>query len=260
MIVESSTRSSRKAAYWLVGIALGLMVMGSTIASPLYGVYQREWGFSAGVLTLIFASYALALIPTLLVFGNLSDEIGRRRVVIAGLLMIAAGSLLFSLAQDVAWLFAARIVQGVAVGVISGAATAALTELHPRQDRQAAALLATTALACGTAFGPLFGALIAEYAPHPLALPYLAHLGISVLAACAIFALMPETVEVGERAAWRPRRPRVPSEIRYPFWVGSAACFCAWAAGGLFLALVPSYVASLLDVDNLVVGGGTDSG
>jgi MFS family permease len=68
---------------------------------------------------------------------------------------------------------------------------------------------------------------------------------------------MPETVEVWERAEWRPRRPHVPSEIRHPFVVGSAACFCGWAAGGLFLALVPSYASSLLQAHNLVVGGGT---
>ena len=68
---------------------------------------------------------------------------------------------------------------------------------------------------------------------------------------------MPETVEIGAREAWRPRRPRVPPDIRYPFMLGSTACFCSWAAGGLFLALVPSYAASLLQAHNPMVGGGT---
>ncbi len=258
-MMEGVAEGSRQGAYWLVGFALGLVVMGSNIPSPLYSIYQQKWDFSAGVLTLIFAVYALSLIPTLLVFGNLSDEVGRRRVVISGLLAIAVGSSLFFLAQGVAWLFAARIVQGIAVGIISGAASAALAELHPREDRRAAALTTTVALAGGSAVGPLFGGLITQYSPYPLLLPYLVHLGISVLAACGIFAVMPETVAAEARGSWKPRRPHIPSDIRYPFTVGSAACFCGWAAGGLFLALVPSYAAAVLQVHSLVAGGGAVS-
>jgi MFS family permease len=134
-----------------------LLMMGTNVPSPLYGVYRQEWGFSAGVLTLIFASYVAALIPSLLVFGRLSDKVGRRRVVLVGLLVAVCGSALFFVAQGVVWLFAARMVQGTAVGLTSGAATAAIAELHPGGDRRSAALLTTIALTGGSALGPLFG-------------------------------------------------------------------------------------------------------
>ena len=233
--------------------------MGTNIPSPLYGVYAKEWGFSSGTLTLIFAIYCLVLIASLLVFGRLSDEVGRRRVVLAGLVVISSGSLLFSLAQGVAWLMAARVVQGVAVGILSGAATAALAELHPKGDRRAAALTATVALTGGSAIGPLFGGFLAQYMPHPLVLPYLANLGLLGVVIFGIWVVMPETIAPKTTMSLRPRRPRIPSAILYPFLVGSGACFVGWAVAGLFIALVPSYATSLLRIDNLVVGGGAVS-
>ena len=87
------------------------------------------------MLTLVFAVYALVLAPSLLLFGELSDRIGRRPVILGGLAMGTIALGLFALASGVAWLFAARIAQGLSVGMAGGAATAALVELDPRDDR-----------------------------------------------------------------------------------------------------------------------------
>lgn len=221
-------------AYLLVAFALGLAVLGTNILSPLYGVYAEEWGFSAGMVTLIFAVYCLVLIVSLLAFGRLSDAVGRRPVVLAGLLAISLGSSLFALAQGVAWLLAARAMQRVAVGMLSGAATAALTELHPEGDRRRAARAATAALTGGSAVGPIFGAVLAEYGPYPLVLPYLADLALLALVMLGIWMAVPETVppKPREERTWRLRRPRlrrprVPADIRYPFSLGSGVCFVA---------------------------------
>jgi MFS family permease len=248
---------TRGRAYWLVSCALVLVLMGSNIPSPLFDIYARHWGFSTAVLTLIFAVYALALIAALLIFGPLSDRIGRRKVILAGLGVAASGSLLFTLAQDTAWLFAARVMQGLAVGIISGAGTAALAELHPRGDRKSAALAASIALTGGVALGPLFGGLFAQYGPSPLVLPYLAHLALLALATREIWRMVPETVEVkSDRSAWRLQRLRVPAEIRRSFALGSAACAAGWGVSGTFLALGPSYTADLLQAQNLALTGG----
>jgi len=241
-----------------VAVALGLAVMGTNIPSPLYGVYAQRLAFSEGTITLIFAVYCLLLIGALLVFGRLSDQIGRRPVVLAALLVISLGSLLFALAQSVAWLLIARAVQGIAVGMLSGAATAALAELHPTGDRRKAALVATVALTGGSAIGPLFGGLLAEYGPYPLVIPYLANLGLLAAVIAGLWATMPETVTRKPRAevSLRPRRPRVPAGVRYPFALGSGVCFVGWAVAGLFIALVPHYADTLLGVGNLAVAGG----
>lgn len=254
--METTRKRGTVVAYWLVSIGLALLMLGTNIPSPLYGVYQGEWGFSSVVLSLVFASYALALIPGLLIFGRISDTVGRRRVILSGLLVAAAGSLLFSVAQGLSWLFAARIVQGVAVGISSGAISAAIVELHPIGDRRAASLATTAALTSGGALGPLFGGVLAQYAPWPLVTPYLVHFIVLVLIIAGVWFIVPETIEVesGKRS-WHPRAPRVPAAIRGRFTLGAAASFSGWAVTGLFVALVPSYATGLLEIRSLAFQG-----
>ena len=158
--------------FLLVGAAWFAMMAGSNLATPLYAVYEREFGFSSAVLTVVFATYALVLAPSLLVFGQLSDRIGRRRVMAAGFLTATLGLLAFAAASALGWLFAARAIQGLAVGMISGAAAAALVELDPVPAEDRAALLASLAQAGGSAFGPLIAGILAEWAPAPLVLPF----------------------------------------------------------------------------------------
>jgi MFS family permease len=81
----------RPAAFWVLAAVFLLAFFASTAASPLYGVYQRLFGFSAITLTAVFAVYVVALLVTLLAGGRLSDHLGRRPVIIAGLI-ISAGA------------------------------------------------------------------------------------------------------------------------------------------------------------------------
>ena len=80
--------------------------------------------------------------------------------------------MLFALASGLAWLFAARAVQGLAVGMISGAAAAALVELDPAPQEDRAALFAALAQAGGSASGPLLAGVLAQWAPERLVLPF----------------------------------------------------------------------------------------
>ena len=98
----------RAAGFWLVAGVLFLLLFASAAASPLYGVYQAQWRFSATTLTAVFAVYVLVLLLTLLVFGSLSDYLGRRRVIAVALAAGAGACGLFLAAHGVGLLFAAR--------------------------------------------------------------------------------------------------------------------------------------------------------
>lgn len=247
---------SRRAAYLLVGYALLLLLVGTSIPTPLYHVYGQRWGFSSGAVTLIFAIYVILLIPSLLFFGKVSDQLGRKRVLLPGLLLAVLGSVVFALAQGVVWLCIARAIQGIATGAVSGSATAALVEQQPDGDRQRASVFATTANNTGAAIGPLLAGLLAQYAPLPLVLPYLVQIVLLLPAAILVWAL-PEKARASLRdVSWKPRRPGVPRGIRRPFGYASVSAFIAWAVAGLFLTLVPTYTASVLHTRNLAVEGG----
>jgi hypothetical protein len=117
--------------FWATAYALLILLTGTNLPTPLYRGYEAKFGFSPLVVTLIFASYVAVLIPSLLMAGPLSDAIGRRHMLLPAVALAALGSLAFALAAVTAWLFAARILQGIALGAASGPLTAALAELEP---------------------------------------------------------------------------------------------------------------------------------
>jgi MFS family permease len=240
------------APFFIVAAALFVLLVASNMPTPLYAVYRERFGFSSAVLTLIFATYAIVLVPSLLVFGQLSDRLGRRRVNVAGMGVAMVGLGLFALARGTAWLFAARAVQGLSVGAITGAATAGLVELEPNGDRRRAALLSVLAQAGGCAAGPLSAGLLAQWAPEPRVLCYLVALVVTGATAVAVLSI-PESATVAGR--WRIQRPSVPPAIRVGFARASLTGAAVWAVAAVFLSVVPSYAGRLLDTNDLALLG-----
>src|SRR5687767_3940413 len=129
-LVVPTRRLPRTGAFWSVVVLLVLMLAASGVPSPLYRVYQEQFGFSSGVLTMIFGIYAFALLASLLVVGGLSDHVGRRPVLIAGFLLEAVAMGMFLAADGVGWLLAARIVQGFATGALTSTLGASVIDLQ----------------------------------------------------------------------------------------------------------------------------------
>lgn len=246
--------ASRRGALLVVTAAFFSMLATANLATPLYAGYSMQYGFSPAVLGLIFATYALVLIPSLLIFGQLSDRLGRRRMIAAGLGVAILGLTLFAVADGVVWLFAARAVQGLGQGMLGGAATAALAELVDEHDARRAALLATLAQAGGAASGPLLSGMLAQWAPAPHVLPYLVGIGVC---ATVIVSLrrVPETAQ-DTTGGWQIQRPRVPEEIRADFARVGLTAAAVWAvAGPLFLSVIPAYATDVLHTKNLALLG-----
>src|SRR3954452_24518854 len=142
MAVAPTRAPSRSAAFVIVAAALFVLLLDGNLPTPLYAVYRERFGFSGTELTLIFATYTMALIPSLLLFGQLSDRVGRRPVLVGGLAGATVGLALLALTDSTGWLFVARAVQGLSLGAIVGTAAAALVETEPRGDHRRAALAA----------------------------------------------------------------------------------------------------------------------
>ncbi|HEY3557527.1 MAG TPA: MFS transporter [Kribbella sp.] len=243
--------TGRRGPFLVTAGALFVLLFDGNLPTPLYGVYRERFGFSGTELTLIFAVYMAVLVPSLMVFGQLSDQIGRSRVLIGGLALGAAGLILLAAAQSTAWLFAGRIAAGVALGATAGTAAAALVELEPHDDRGRAALATVLAQSGGSAAGPLVAGALAEWAPYPRQLPYGVGLVLTVVTAIAVSRLPRDPVS----GRWRPQRPSVPAEIRADFARAGLSGATVWAVGGLFLSVVPSYTAQLLHNHNLALLG-----
>jgi len=238
----------------LLTVFLGwLWVMaGVNLAAPLYAVYADEFGFSGLVLTTVFATYAVTLVASLLLCGRLADRLGRRPVIVAGLATGCLALVVFIAAQSTAWLYTARGLQGIAVGLISGPATAALVEIDPLRDTARPALLAGLAQAVGSGLGPVLSGCLAQWGPEPLKLSYVVGLAGTLVA--VVFAWrLPEHAPGHE--PWRIQWPRVPAGIRTDFLRVGLTAGLVWASLALYLSVVPSYVAELLSTDNLALLG-----
>src|SRR5919202_2302778 len=103
---------SPRIAFGLVAAIIGLALFASGTPSPLYGTYRELWGFSPVVLTLVYATYAFGVLTSLTLAGRISDEVGRRPVLLVALTALMGASVVFMAAESVVWLFVARAVQG----------------------------------------------------------------------------------------------------------------------------------------------------
>src|SRR5687767_4191810 len=160
-LVVPTRRLPRTGAFWSVAVLLVLMLAASGVPSPLYRVYQQEFGFSAGVMTTVFGIYAFALLASLLVVGGLSDHVGRRPVLIGAFVLEAVSMALFLFADGVGWLLAARVVQGLATGALTSTLGAALLDLEHR-DRPLAAFINSASPGAGLSIGAIAAGLLVQ--------------------------------------------------------------------------------------------------
>jgi MFS family permease len=247
----------RAGGFWLVAGVFFLLFFAAAAPSPLYGVYQAQWRFSTTTLTAVFVAYAVFLLLTLLVFGSVSDYLGRRPVILAGLAMTAGACGLFLAANGVGLLFAARALQGAAVGTASSALGAALIDLQP-EGSGIAPVVTTSASLLGLGAGGLGTSALVRYGPDRTHLVWWLLLGVSLAAASAVLA-MPETVKArpgrpGVLASLRPR-VAVPRQARGTFAMALPCLIAVWMLSGFYLSLGPSLAAQVLRSPDLLWGG-----
>jgi predicted MFS family arabinose efflux permease len=240
--VSIRERSERRAGFAAVAFALAIAMLGTTLPTPLYGLYRERFGFSELMITVIFATYAAGVIASLLLFGRLSDQVGRRRMLLGGLAFAALSSVAFLVADGLAALLVGRVLSGLSAGIFTGTATATLVDLAAPERRARATLVATIASVGGLGCGPLLAGLLSQWAGSPLRLAFWIDLALLVPASIGIWA-MPEPVEVRSRPRLRPQGLTVPRDMRATFVAASLAPFAGFAVLGLFTAVAPAFLA-----------------
>ena len=242
--------SGRPAMYLLASLIVSLLAA-SAAPTPLYAIYQADWGFTPITTTIVFGVYAVAVLAALLTLGRLSDYVGRRPVLLAALAVQAASLLVFAAADGVPELLAARIIQGLSTGAALGAIGAGMLDI----DRERGALANAAAPGMGTGSGALLSALAVRYLPAPTHLIYLALLGVLAVQALGV-AVMRESVtrSPGVASALVPEI-RLPRTVRAHVLTAAPVLFAVWALAGLYAALGPALVRALTGSASEVLGG-----
>src|SRR6185312_2680634 len=238
----------------IVAAMIGVCFAGSTLVTPLYIIYEQAIRFSKITLTLIYAAYVIGNLAALLLFGRLSDQMGRRFAALPGLIICAAGAASFLFAQGVVELYAGRILTGLGVGIAAASGTAWLAELIGR-DKARATTIATGANFLGIALSPLVAGLLADFTPWPLSLPFLVYIVLVVVIALLTWRTRETVVRpVAARLSLLPRIA-VPGAIRARFIAPALAGFGAMALIGFYAALAPSLLAENLHLKSHALAG-----
>ena len=247
-----SSHISNRSSLVFLALTLLTFLAASSAPTPLYHLYQEGLHFSAGMLTLIFGVYALSLLAALLTVGSLSDHLGRKPVIFAALILEMLSMLLFINESSVAWLIAARTLQGFATGMATAVLGAALLDT----DRQQGPLVNSVAPLLGMACGAIGSSLLVEFAPLPTQLIYCTLLLLMLLQALYVWRL-PETVGriPGALASLRPTL-HVPPQARRALWLSLPVDVAVWATGGFYLSLAPSLVRAATGSTSNLIGGG----
>lgn len=255
--LDTANASARKsfsfqAMHVFAAVTLAAMLAGSAAPTPLYHLYQESWSLPPVMLTVIFAIYALVLLATLLTVGKLSDYIGRRPVILAGLVMSVASMALFFSADSAGWLIAARCVQGIAAGILSSTLGATLMDTNPQRGPIVNAVTPMVGMAAGVLGS---GALV-SFAPHPTALVYEIMLAF-FLGLGLLLWWMPETA-IRKQGALGSLKPHVavPPQCRAAFWRVTPSNIANWSLGGFYLSLMPSLLRAATALESPLVGGG----
>jgi predicted MFS family arabinose efflux permease len=248
---------SRPVAFVGFSATLVSLYLASGAPTPLLIVWQDEWGFPDSLIALAFAIYAFTFLVALLVGGSLSDHLGRKPVILVSLVAALGSIAMFLLAPSIEWVIAARAVNGVAVGVVTAAYTAALVELAKPGSRVGPIVAAASPVG-GLGLGALLGGVAVELWGRHGDEVLFSVVGVLIVAGLVFTFFAPETT-TRTPGVLRSLVPQVvvPPTARAFFVRMLPILIAAWATGALFLGLAPTVVHGLLHVDSGLVDGVT---
>ncbi|WP_272937627.1 MFS transporter [Mycolicibacterium tusciae] len=244
--------SPQRFAFPLLAYAFAAIMVGTTLPTPMYSLYAEQMNFSVLTTTVVYATYAGGVLFALPVFGRWSDVIGRRPVLLAGVVFALASAAVFLCADNVSMLLIGRVLSGLSAGVFTGTATAAVIEAAPPNWHTRAAAVATIANVGGLGAGPVVAGVLVQYAPHPLQLSFILHMALAMLGGIAVLVVPETSQRVGSIGF---QRLSVPTEVRSVFVIAGLAAFAGFSVTGLFMAVAPSFVADVVGIDNDALAG-----
>jgi MFS family permease len=258
-LAPAATSSRYGFGFWAVAYAFLAVLCFSTAPSPLYVLYAHRDHFSSLMITLIYAAYAAGVAGSLLFASHLSDVHGRRLHLLGGVALAVVSGVVFITWPALAGLFTARILSGISVGLTVAAATAYLSEAHqtrrPGSPGARPQLAAAAANLGGLSLGALLTGLLAQYAGHPLVLPYLVLLAMLALAGLAVAAAPETRPRQHPLPAYRPQRASAPDGARPQFYAALTGVFLAYAGPAVFVGLAGTFLATAVHDASLAMAG-----
>jgi DHA1 family tetracycline resistance protein-like MFS transporter len=192
----------------IIFITIFIDLVGFGIVIPVLPLYAERYGASEATIGILVAAYSAMQFVFAPILGKLSDRVGRRPVLLVSLIGTSVGFLimgmasrlaLLGLAPTLAWLFAARVIDGVSGGNIS-TAQAYIADVTPPDQRSKGMGLIGAAFGLGFVFGPLIGGVLSRISPEA---PFFFAAAMAAANATALYFLLPESLSHEHRSEAR---------------------------------------------------------
>jgi MFS family permease len=252
-VVGVDANVQRRFSFWLVAYSLFITLLGTNLPAPLYALYRAEWQLSSGMMTFMYALYALIVIPTIIIVGQLSKLIGMKKMLLIGVFCSILGSIGFALSHGVNGLLVSRLLQGLSVGILNGIAVDAMTRFHDQQDKVKSAFTAAIAGTFGNALAPLISGYLGEYAPYPMQISYMTHILLAIVGMVGLCFIFEKKTAPNRPFSFQ--LPSIPNDLREPFTLSASTSFLSWAIMSLMLSVMPTYLNLFISTPSLSLSG-----
>ena len=170
-------------------------ILGFSILIPLLPYFVKHFGMGDVVVGLLFAAFAATQFIGSPIWGNVSDRIGRKKVLIISQIGATVGWAMLAFAPSIGWVFVARLVEGLSGGNISVTKAYVADLVEPERRGRAFSYIGAT-FSGGLIFGPAFGGLLVDR--YGFSAPFLAAAALQVVTLIATIIFLPESLSKDE--------------------------------------------------------------
>ncbi len=195
MNAPNKVGASKRNLYILVFV-LFVVMLGYGIIIPILPFYIENMGAGGTELGLLVASYAVMRLICGPIWGSPSDRVGRKPILILGILGYAITMVWFGLATQLWMLFAARILSGILSSATAPTTMAYISDSMPEKERGGGMGMLGAAGGIGTILGPVLGGFMAG---ESLSTPFFIAAGLSILSLLLAWLFLPESLPTGDR-------------------------------------------------------------
>ncbi len=193
-------KQTNRGAMAIMFLTMFIVMVGFGVIMPILPFYAEKMGATATHLGLLFASYSMVQFLFSPVWGRASDRVGRKPIILIGLIGFSVSFFLFGLATKIWMLFAARLLGGLLSAATLPTVMAYIADTTSEKERGNGMGVLGAAMGMGITFGPVLGGFLGEYSPS---MPFFVSASLALAVAIFAWIFLPETRSKQDQAASR---------------------------------------------------------
>ncbi|WP_054939183.1 MFS transporter [Paenibacillus ihuae] len=217
-----------RGAMLMLMISIFLTFTGIGLVVPILPTYMNELHIGGSVVGMLVAAFSLTQLIVSPLAGRMSDRMGRKRIIVLGLIVFAFSELAFGVAHQPWMLFVARMLGGIGAAMIMPAVMAYVADTTSMDERAKGMGLINAAITTGFIIGPGIGGYLAEFG---IRVPFFAAAVAAAFVAIITFILLPESraAAVHDPASGQQKSESLVAQLlrsyREPYFIGLIIVF-----------------------------------